>query len=226
MNKPKSPKRIASVGCFLTMLSCIWGLSGCSYMVQMSQHSSTPEQSNTSRTFGAIIEDEAIEAKLLAALRKKDEQSSRTNSLAKSVTVTSYNRVLLLAGKVENQESIEQILAIAETIPHIRQIQNEITLGKEPSLLNDLYDFWLTTKLRSRMIFTRDFPSNKIKVSTAQGIVYLMGIVTDDIANQAIWISRQTSGTRKVVTLFERIPARQEHQPHSTTTLKQGNSNP
>jgi hypothetical protein len=42
-----------------------------------------------------------------------------------------------------------------------------------------------------------------VKVVTEAGVVYLMGVVTEREADDAVDIARTTSGVRKVVKIFE-----------------------
>jgi hypothetical protein len=45
-----------------------------------------------------------------------------------------------------------------------------------------------------------------VKVVTENGVVYLLGLVTQREADAAIQVARTTSGVKKVVTLLEIIP--------------------
>lgn len=47
----------------------------------------------------------------------------------------------------------------------------------------------------------------RIKVVTENGVVYLMGLVKDYEAEQAIHIARNAGGVQRVVNLLERIPS-------------------
>ena len=53
------------------------------------------------------------------------------------------------------------------------------------------------------MIATEGFPSTRVKVVTENGTLFLMGLVTKDIGNQAAAIASQTTGVKRVIKLFE-----------------------
>ncbi|HSJ99170.1 MAG TPA: BON domain-containing protein, partial [Myxococcota bacterium] len=48
---------------------------------------------------------------------------------------------------------------------------------------------------------------NHVKVVTEQGVVYLMGIVTQAESDAAVEIARTTSGVTRVVKVFENTPS-------------------
>ena len=70
-------------------------------------------------------------------------------------------------------------------------------------------DRYLTTKVKTRILATAIFKKEKnikatrIKVVTDNSIVFLLGIVTNEQAQVATKIARETNGVQKVVTLWE-----------------------
>ena len=67
-------------------------------------------------------------------------------------------------------------------------------------------DKWLSVKTRSRMFTTDFFPSSNIELVVQQGIVYLMGRVSEKTAAQAVEIASEVNGVQKVVVVFQIIP--------------------
>ena len=55
------------------------------------------------------------------------------------------------------------------------------------------------------MLFTTDFPSGRVKVVTENGTVYLMGLLTQKEANDAVAITRLIYGVQKIVKIVEYI---------------------
>ncbi|PIE40672.1 MAG: BON domain-containing protein, partial [Gammaproteobacteria bacterium] len=64
-------------------------------------------------------------------------------------------------------------------------------------------DSWITTKIKAHMIATKGFPASKILVVTENGIVYLMGLLSEHDANWAVDMIRQVYGVRKIVKIIE-----------------------
>ncbi|MNP15915.1 outer membrane lipoprotein [compost metagenome] len=55
------------------------------------------------------------------------------------------------------------------------------------------------------MLTDNSVPSSRIKVITENGIVYLLGLVTQQEANAATGVVQGVSGVQKIVRLFEFI---------------------
>ena len=53
------------------------------------------------------------------------------------------------------------------------------------------------------MLATKGFDSSRIKVVTEDSTVFLMGLVTKETGNQAATITREISGVKRVVKVFE-----------------------
>ncbi len=73
------------------------------------------------------------------------------------------------------------------------------------SILARNNDAWLTTKIKTQMLGDSAVPSSRIKVITENGIVYLLGLVTQKEANSATAVVQGVSGVQKIVKLFEYI---------------------
>ena len=77
------------------------------------------------------------------------------------------------------------------------------------SMISRSNDRYLTTKVKTRILATAIFKKEKnikatrIKVVTDNSIVFLLGIVTNEQAQVATKIARETNGVQKVVTLWE-----------------------
>ncbi|MBP5133857.1 BON domain-containing protein, partial [Pseudomonas protegens] len=66
-------------------------------------------------------------------------------------------------------------------------------------------DGWLTTKIKTQMLTDASVPASRIKVVTENGIVYLLGLLTQQEATQATNLVQGVSGVQKIVKLFEYI---------------------
>ena len=148
------------------------------------------------RTSGAQLEDEAIELK--APKRISDAIGDRG-----SVSVTSYNRIVLLTGTVPtdaDKGAVEQGVA---RIENVKSVVNELATGATISLGTRSNDALLTSKVKASLIDAKDIQVNSVKVVTERGIVYLMGRVTEREANRTAEIARGVGGVQKVVKVFE-----------------------
>ena len=148
------------------------------------------------RTSGAQLEDEGIE--LRAASRIRDNLVDRVH-----ISVTSYNRQVLLTGEVPSAQDrvlAEQIVAKVE---NVRSIVNELAVLGNTGLTQRGSDVLVTTRVRASLVDARDLFANSFKVVTERGTTYLMGRVTQREANRATEVVRTTPGVQKVVRLLE-----------------------
>ncbi len=153
---------------------------------------------NDRRTLGYVIEDESIEQKAMARLAEHPEIDD-----ASHINVISYNGILLVIGQTPTQNNRAKIGELMRSVAHVRALHNEVrTLGKS-SLGTRTIDSYITSKIKTKMTFEKNFNSNQIKVNTENGEVFLMGIVTKDEAEKAIAITKNVSGVQKVINVFE-----------------------
>lgn len=151
------------------------------------------------RTSGIYVEDQNIELKTAHKLATNLGEHAHVN-------VTSYNRNVLLTGEVPVAESVAKAESLAKEVTNTRSITNEIKVGPESSLGSRSSDAYITSKVKAQFVTENKFPANYVKVVTENGVVYLLGIVTNTEANTAVEIARNTDGVTKVVKVFEYLP--------------------
>ena len=64
----------------------------------------------------------------------------------------------------------------------------------------------ITAKIKTKLMNTSQLKSGQFKVVTENGIVYLMGIVSQSQEQLAINEAKTVDGVQKVVTVFSRSP--------------------
>ena len=121
------------------------------------------------------------------------------------ILVSSFNHVVLLVG----QTPVASLRVVAENIargaPNVRRVYDEVTVDAPLSFAQRSKDTFITTQARSNMLRERDLESGSIRIVTENGIVYLMGIVTQEQANIAVNVARHVNGVTKVVKVFQYI---------------------
>lgn len=151
------------------------------------------------RTSGIFLEDQSIELKAKKAI------VDNIGAANIDVGVTSFNRNVLLTGQAIDEETKAKAETVAKTIENVRTITNEITVEDKDTFTENNNDAYITSKVKGRMLKENKFPANYVKVVTEGGVVYLMGLVTEQEANDAVEIARSTDGVQKVVKVFEYI---------------------
>jgi len=152
------------------------------------------------RSSGTYIDDQSIEIQISDNIR-----SDETLRNSASISVVSYNRVVLLVGQAPSRELKDRASTIARKLNQVKSVHNEIRISTPSSMLSTTNDTWLTTKAKSLMLAEKDFSSNHIKVYSENGEIFLMGLVTKAEADKAIAIVRNIDGVERVVQLFEYI---------------------
>ncbi len=150
------------------------------------------------RTTGAQLEDEAIELKDASRLRTLLGERGHVN-------VTSYNRTVLITGEVTVEPDREAVQQAVSQIENVQATVNELVVAFSSSLGNRGNDTILTSKVKASFIDARDIQSNAIKVVAERGTIYLMGRLTERVANRATDVARAVRGVAKVVMVVEII---------------------
>lgn len=147
------------------------------------------------RSTSAIFTDESM------ALTIRDRINGRFGRLT-HVNVAPYNRVVLLTGEVPDEATRDAIDADVRDIANVRGVVNEIRISPPSSLADRANDSLITTRIKARFLEANKFNAVHVKVVTEAGVVYLLGIVTEQEANDAVEIARTTGGVIKVVKMF------------------------
>ena len=168
------------------------------------------------RTAGTQVEDESIEVK--AANRVRDTLGEKAR-----ISVTSYNRQVLLTGEVGNETDKQGLARLVESVDNVRAVVNEVVVAPFTATLSQRSgDTFITGKVRASLIDAKDLQASAIKVTTENKVVYLMGIVTPREAKRAAEIARGVNDVTKVVRVFEVVSeddlARYQSKPAPVTT--------
>ncbi|MDB6145087.1 MAG: transport-associated protein [Pseudomonas sp.] len=190
-----TPNRLS----LLALTLCL-GLSGCSSVLTATRDTPIQDDRGT-RTFGSKIDDSLIETKVAVNIAKAAPELDDGSH----IIVTSFNGIVLLAGQTPRADLKALAEQAAGTVQRVKKVNNELQVMPPSSILARNNDAWLTTKIKSQMIADDSIPGSRIKVVTENGIVYMLGLVTQQEANNATNLVQSVSGVQKIVKLFEYI---------------------
>jgi len=148
------------------------------------------------RTSGTMFDDDGIETRVRRSVREWFGENTHVN-------VTSFNRTLLLTGEVPNEATRAQIEKMALENANLRGLTNELQIAAVSSGTARANDSIITTKVKARLLDSNKVNPVHVKVVTEAGVVYLLGLVTETEANDAVEVARNTGGVIKVVKIFE-----------------------
>ncbi len=123
-----------------------------------------------------------------------------------NVEVTSYDKNILLTGQILTNDSKLKAEQMARQVPGVNKIYNHIEIGASQSAAQTSKDSYLTSAIKSNMLFYKGISSNDVKVVTSNSTVYLMGMIDPYQAKKMTQAAREVDGVKKVVALFELPP--------------------
>lgn len=194
MNTLFRSRRLALLG---SAVLCASILSGCGALVVGGTAATTAIVATDRRTVGEQVEDQAIEMKGAAEMRRLFEEHGKAR-----VNVTSYAGLVLLTGDVPTEQAKQQAGEAAGNVDKVKRVVNELRVGDVTPLGVRSNDTWLTSKVKTALINTREVPSRTINVTTERGVVYLLGKVTSEEGQRAAIAASSVAGVNKVVKLF------------------------
>jgi osmotically-inducible protein OsmY len=182
-----------AIGILLAMLPLI---QGCTPLVVAGAAAGGIVVASDRRTLGTITEDEGIELRTAGRIGERFKDGVHVN-------VTSFNRIALLTGEVPGAEARAEVERIARAVDNVRGVHNETIVAGASSYAVRSNDAVITTKVKTRFLDAQKFNPLDVKVVTENSVVYLMGLVKKQEANDASEIARTTGGVQKVVRVFE-----------------------
>jgi len=196
MNPLMKPLMLRALALF-SLLVC---LGGCTTVVETATGGDGVKENPGKRSFGTMIDDSSIETVVQVNIDAADQALKNSH-----ISVISFNGVVLLVGQVPSQELKNLATKVSTQDSRVKTVHNELEIAGATTFLSRSNDSWITTKLKTLMLTDQKVKGMRIKVVTENGVVYLMGLVTQDEAKQAVDLVSNSSGVTKVVRAFEYI---------------------
>ena len=146
------------------------------------------------------IKDAAIDLKLELQIQEKLFRAN-TDKLFVNVDVVLLEQRVMLIGNVESQELRDLASKIAwEVSPKIKNVINEITVGKKPTLVSQAQDARISLSLSGLLIGDAKISDINFTHSVSKQVIFLIGIAKDDEElNKVINHARSVKGVKKVI---------------------------
>jgi len=120
--------------------------------------------------------------------------------LHRLVSVNVQNGEVLLTGALPTEEMHLDAVKIAWEPQGVKRVIDNIGQSEGATLGTYTADTWITTQLKSTLMFDGDIQSRNYSIKTVSGQVYLMGIAQDQAElEKVVTHARNTSGVTKVV---------------------------
>lgn len=150
------------------------------------------------RTLGAQTEDRAI-------MLKGESRVGKLVGNAGQVSVSSFNRRVLLTGEVRDEAMKAAVEREIGAVEGVQSVINELEIAGPSSFASRSNDALITGKVKASFVDAKDLFANSFRVTTERGTVYLQGRVTEREGQRGAEVASGVSGVRKVVKVFEYI---------------------
>lgn len=114
--------------------------------------------------------------------------------------LTINNGRVLITGVVQNPDHRVEAVRLAWQPEGVDQVINEIRVAESEGIKGFARDAWITTRLRTSIVFKKDVQSINYSIDTVQGTVYLMGVAqSQDELDKVITAARTIKDVKQVV---------------------------
>lgn len=119
-----------------------------------------------------------------------------------NISLVTFNRDLIAFGQVPTNQDKDIVTKTLKPLKGPRRFFNELTVGPNASVLQNIKDSWLTTKLRTKMIAENGVDPSLFKIVCEKNVVYILGDVKKAQAHKVIGLAKQLSGADKIVKII------------------------
>ncbi len=165
----------------------------------------TPSKPSSDRTYGQLVEDASITAAVKSKLLwSKHAQGLSANVDTKSAKVT-------LSGTANSPEAKEMAELLASNTHGVESVNNKLKVDKakddrkeaaeeeSSDMGQDISDTWITTKVKSTLMYSSNVTGSDISVSTKNGVVTLSGQVANSAEHDlAVELAKNVRGVNSV----------------------------
>jgi len=176
-------------------------LNSCATVISATTGDDGIQENKGRRSVGAVVDDNSIETAIKVNLNAADEQLKNAH-----INVISFNGTVLMVGQVPSQDMKNLATRVAPTSSsRVKEVYNELEVAGATTFLSRSNDAWLSAKIKTLMLADSEVSGLRTKVVTENGVVYLMGLLTQEEADRTVNLVSNTRGVTKVVRAFEYI---------------------
>ena len=115
------------------------------------------------------------------------------------IIANAFNSRVLLTGEVATDADKQKATDAVKAISGVKGVDNQLTVGPVSSLATRNNDSFITSKVKSRLVNDNPELGNAFKIVTENGVVYVLGNLTQSELERGIEITRTTAGVQRVV---------------------------
>ena len=116
-----------------------------------------------------------------------------------------FNKAIVIVGQVPNEEVKNKITDVLSKLENVKTVHNKIEVSKVNKLKQRAKDTITTSNVKTRLFLElkNEVHPLHVKITTENDVIYLLGIVNNKEADEAIRIAKSSKGVKLVVPLFE-----------------------
>jgi osmotically-inducible protein OsmY len=176
------------------LLTVLATVSGCVPLI-IGGGAETARLASQERTMGSAVDDGTVFLKI-----KNQFAHAPSNDLFANVEIRVTEGRVLLTGNVDQPDSQIEAVRLTWLVDGVKEVINEIQVNDKSGFANYSKDVWISTQVRSRLLFTKEIRSSNYSVITVNQNVYLTGIAQDQAElDRATWVASTTQYVQKVV---------------------------
>ena len=147
---------------------------------------------------------------------------TQESALLDEVSLSVIEGRVVLTGIVSSEHLKKRAVDLVKTVSGVKSVKDEMSVGPQGTLGEYGSDSWITTKLKTAILFHPQVASRNYSIRTIKQVIYLTGIAQNQ-AELDIVLSeaRQIAGVRRIVndvrvkTVEERAQYQDAARPHS-----------
>ncbi len=185
----------------IPLLSATLLISGCSSFIASHSGTTPVGVESSDRTWGQVFTDNSIEKTASINLYKLDPRFKLSR-----VNIASFHSVVLLTGQVPD-ESLKRLAGDnLKAMSEVKTVQNYLTVGNEIGYAQIVQDGITTANVRKNFLLLKGFKDSRVKVTTENNVVYLMGKLLQSDLDWLLDTLKRTPNITRIVTLVDILP--------------------
>tara|TARA_Y100001970_G_C14097011_1_gene783280 strand:- start:398 stop:988 length:591 start_codon:yes stop_codon:yes gene_type:complete len=179
---------------YIFLLFFLFSLSSCVGSSSVGIFGSGVSIAYDPRTVGMQIDDSIMQKNLTARLALYEKKYL----LYISAKVLDGN--IFLSGKVDEPEEKLKIIKMAWETKGVRSVKSAIKIKGETNFKNSAKDSFITTQLKTAMIFSKNIKATNYNIDTINGKTYIFGIaMNSDEKKKVIEEAQNIYGVKEVI---------------------------
>ncbi|MBI3517002.1 MAG: BON domain-containing protein [Proteobacteria bacterium] len=213
MPRDGARRMIRAIGGVAVLAGLAGGLSGCVGLA-LTGAASAGIAASEERGLGGALADTRIRTDI------NSKWLNASMDMLQKLELTVQEGRVLLTGTVPDPEMRVEAVKLVWQVEGVREVINEIKVGEGSGAGDYARDVWITTQLRSSLLFDRAIQSVNYSIDAVDGVVYLMGVAQSQAElDRATNYARNLRYVKRVVS-YVRIKDRPA--PAGTTTQATG----